>query len=311
MILCILGPTASGKTDLSIQLALHFNGEVVSCDSMQIYRGMDIGTAKPTINERKGIPHHMIDVVEPYEPYSAAQYGMQAAICIDKILKKGKLPIICGGTGLYLNALLYGMHKAGECVYDVREELTERAEREGLSSLYAELSKVDPVSASHINQNDKRRIIRALEVYRVTGISLSQHHEFSKSSSPKYDALQLCIHFTNRTVLYDRIDQRVDIMMAAGLFDEVRSVLEHQPPPCYTAMQAIGYKEFAAVLRGETTVEKAVVQIKQSTRRLAKRQITWFRKSDNIRWLETSGANQVPSLLDQAITIMKQAELVK
>ena len=287
MLLCVMGPTASGKTGLAIQLALSLDGEVVSCDSMQVYRGMDIGTSKPAEAERHGVPHHMLDVADPSEPYSAAQYAGQASACIESIRARGRLPIVCGGTGLYFDALLYGLHGIGGCGGHMRQELAGRAGREGLAPLYAELARVDPESASYISANDERRIIRALEVYHSTGVPLSRHHEISKSKPPRYgDALLLGIRFRDRAALYERIDRRVDGMMAEGLLDEVRALLERQPPPSHTAMQAIGYKELAAALRGEITVEDAAAQIKQSTRRYAKRQITWFRKYPDIRWIE-------------------------
>jgi tRNA dimethylallyltransferase len=268
---------------------------------MQIYRGMDIGTAKPNKEEQQGVPHHMLDVADPSEPYSAAQYAAGASACIEDILSRGRLPIICGGTGLYLDVLLSGIHESGEHDEIYREELAGRIKHEGLPPLHAELACVDPESASRISPNDGRRIIRALEVYRTTGMPLSKHHELSKLLPARYDALLLGIRFGDRTVLYEQIDKRADRMMAAGLFAEVRTVLEQIPPPCHTAMQAIGYKEFAAVLRGEISIETAVSQIKQSSRRLAKRQMTWFKKTPDIHWLETSGAGQTPSLFEQAL----------
>lgn len=304
MILCVLGPTASGKTDLAIRLALHLNGEVVSCDSMQIYRGMNIGTAKPTKDEQQGIPHHMLDVADPSEPYSAAQYAAQASACIEEIISRGRLPIICGGTGLYLKVLLYGIHESGASDQISRKELSERAKREGLPSLYAELADIDPISAARISPNDGRRLVRALEVYQASGIPLSKHHELSQLAPARYEALLLGISFSDRTLLYQQIDRRVDLMMAAGLFAEVRTILEQIPPPCHTAMQAIGYKEFAAVLRGEISIETAVSQIKQSSKRFAKRQMTWFRKTPGIHWLQTCGINQTPSLFEQAKAVL-------
>jgi len=303
-IICVVGPTASGKTDLSIQLALRFNGEVVSCDSMQIYRKMSIGTAKPTEDEKCGIPHHMIDIVDPSEPYSVAQYVTQASSCIEDIIARERTPIICGGTGMYLDALLYGLHEVAEQSECERKKLNDRVKTDGLSSLYDELCSVDPKSALRIDANNERRIIRALEVFHATGIPLTRHHEQSRQN-PVYDSLILGISFPERRALYERINYRVELMMDAGLLDEVRMVNNLQPPPCYTSMQAIGYKEFAGVLTGEMSIEMAVSNIKQSSRRLAKRQITWFKKTKGIHWLEADVCNVSQSLLEQSLQIIK------
>lgn len=301
-LLCVVGPTASGKTDLAIQLALHFNGEVVSCDSMQVYKGMNIGTATPTKEEMCGVPHYMLDVVDPSVPYSAYQYVLQASSCIEDIYARGKTPIVCGGTGLYLNALLYGLHKVGDNEGQERKKLSMRVRDEGISSLYSELVRLDPESASRISATDERRIVRALEVFNITGNPLSYHHEMSRLS-PRYDALILGIDF-ERTALYNRIDRRVNYMIANGLLDEVRQVLNSTPPPSHTALQAIGYKEFADALSGGIAMETAISQLKQSTRRLAKRQMTWFRKTPGIQWIKADETNNSLALVNQAIQML-------
>ncbi|MCL1820316.1 MAG: tRNA (adenosine(37)-N6)-dimethylallyltransferase MiaA [Oscillospiraceae bacterium] len=288
MILCVIGPTASGKTALSVELTLLFGGEIVSCDSMQVYRGMDVGTAKPTVDERKGVPHHMIDICDPSEMYSAARYAEEAAACIDEILKRGKVPIITGGTGLYLNALIYGLHPSPG-------RLNIRSEIENRPNLHDELRKVDPDAAAKLHPNDKRRIVRALEVYYAGGDPISQLHEKSREMPPRYAPLTIGIRFADRAELYRRIDERVDKMLANGLLSEIQALTEREPPPCRTAMQAIGYKEFGDA---ET--------IKMNTRRYAKRQMTWFKKMPDVHWLDYSG-----NILCEATKIVENAGLHK
>lgn len=270
MLLCIIGPTASGKTALSVELARAFNGEVVSCDSMQVYRGMDIGTAKPTMDERKCVQHHMLDVCDPSEVYSAARYAAEAAVCILGIQARGKLPVVAGGTGLYLNALLYGLHHApGNS--EIRAEIEKRGD------VYGELSRVDPEAAAKLHPNDKRRIVRALEVYYSSGEQISKHHEQSRQIPPRYESLIIGIRFDERAELYARIEKRVDKMISDGLLGEIHALQNRVPPPCRTAMQAIGYKE-----QGDAEA------IKLNTRHYAKRQMTWFSKMPNVHWLSYS-----------------------
>ena len=284
-ILTIVGPTASGKTRLAVELARHFNGEVVSCDSMQIYRTMDIGTAKPTVEEMCGIPHHMLDVAEPDENYSAARYVEQASACVDDILARGKLPIVAGGTGLYRDALLAGRSFAAFSG-KFRSGLEQRAANGELPSLYEELQRIDPARAEKLHAADEKRIIRALEVWYETGKTITEHDEESRLLPPRYEAVSIGLSFEDRADMWARIDRRVDEMMSAGLVEEVRSLLARGVAPTCTAMQAIGYKELVSHLRGETTVDEAKEAIALASRRYAKRQRTWFRRNEAVHWIE-------------------------
>ena len=283
-LLVICGPTASGKTALGVALAQALGGEVVSADSMQIYRGMDIGTAKPTKEEMGGIPHHMLDVADPAEDYSVARYVHDADACVRDILSRGKLPIVVGGTGLYIDNLIAGRDFA-PFTGAWREKLQARAREEGLPVLHEELRRIDPDRAEKLHPNDEKRILRALEVWYETGETITAHDERTRSLPPKYDALRVCLQFSRREDMWDRIDRRVDLMMEAGLEEEVRSLLTSGVPPTATAMQAIGYKEFASALRGEEPIAQAVAEVKLRSRQYAKRQLTWFRRTPDIRWL--------------------------
>ena len=284
-IVVITGPTASGKTALGVAICQKLNGEVVSADSMQIYRRMTIGTAKPTPEEMQGIPHHMIDVAEPEENWSVARYVEAAAACVEDILARGKLPVIVGGTGLYIDSLLSGRTFAGGPVNDaLRQELSERYDEIGAKGLLGELRKVDPERAEKLHPGDKKRIVRALEVFILTGKTITEHDRETKAIPPRWEAAKLALDFESRQTLYDRIDRRVDDMFARGLMDEVRSLLDSGVPDDCTAMQAIGYKEAVAALRGECSVEEARARIQQESRRYAKRQLTWFRRDKEIEW---------------------------
>ena len=283
-LLVLCGPTASGKTALGVALAQATGGEVVSADSMQIYRRMDIGTAKPTKEEMGGIPHHMLDVADPAEDYSVARYVHDADACVRDILSRGKLPIVVGGTGLYIDNLIAGRDFAS-FTGAWREKLQARAREEGLPALHEELRRIDPDRAEKLHPNDEKRILRALEVWYETGETITAHDERTRSLPPKYDALQVCLTFSRREDLWERIDRRVDLMMAAGLEEEVRSLLASGVPPTATAMQAIGYKEFAAALRGEEPIAQAVDEVKLRSRQYAKRQLTWFRRTPGLRWV--------------------------
>ena len=286
-LLCILGPTASGKTALALALAQRLDGEVVSCDSMQVYRGLDIGTAKPTEEERRGIPHHMLDVADPWEDYSAARYAAEADRAIQDILDRGKRPIVAGGTGLYLRALVDGLHEVcsiGGSTHGFREKLLEE---QGSEALHRALWAIDPETAARLPSGDTRRVLRALAVYDQTGRTLSQHHEDSRKRPPRYRILALGLYL-DRVVLYRRIEVRVDDMMEAGLLDEATALRARLPSGC-TAMQAIGYKELGLFLDGQCTETEAIAAIKQATRRYAKRQMTWFSRQVPMCWL---GAGQ-------------------
>ena len=284
-IICIAGPTASGKTALAVELAKELNGEVVSCDSMQVYRRMNIGTAKPTADEMQGIVHHMLDVAEPDEDFSVSRYCAQASPIVDDIVARGKTAIIAGGTGLYMDALIKGNDFAPYPATGRREELEERADREGIEVLMAWLKEIDPDTAARLHLSDRKRIIRALEVYLETGETITAHNLRTQAIPPKYTPLWLGIDFAERQELYRRIDLRVDIMLQMGLMDEIKSLLAEGIPPRCTAMQAIGYKEFVSALEGNGRLEEAAALVQQASRRYAKRQLTWFRRNKNMNWL--------------------------
>ncbi len=283
IVLC--GPTASGKTKLGVALAKELDGEVVSADSMQIYRGMDIGTAKPSLLEREGIPHHMLDVVDPNESYSVARYVSQATACVEDILSRGKQPILVGGTGLYIDALVAGREFAQESSGVYRTLLQERLLKEGIPPLLDELKKVDPESADRLHPNDEKRILRALEVYYETGETISQHNARTKALPDRYPALRIGLSFQDRAKLYQRINQRVDEMLTAGLEAEVKALLQTGVSPEATAMQAIGYKEMVACLERGEPIQMAAEEIKLRSRQYAKRQLSWFRRREDLRWI--------------------------
>ena len=277
-VLVIAGPTASGKTALGIEKALALDGEIVSADSMQIYRGMDIGTAKATPDERLAVRHHMIDIVNPDEDYSVARYVNDAAKCCDDILSRGKLPIIVGGTGLYIDSLLSG-RDFGEYDTSLRPELGAHYDEVGGEAMLKELSLFDPERASILKPNDKKRIVRAFEVYRLSGITITEHDRLSRQIPPRYEYDFIFLN-PDRDELYERINNRVDKMISLGLVDEVSSLLKTVDESC-TSMQAIGYKEIVQYLKGELTLNEASELIKLSSRRYAKRQVTWFKRYDN------------------------------
>ena len=285
-ILVIVGPTASGKTRMAVELAQRHNGEVISADSMQIYRTMDIGTAKPTQEEMGGIPHHMIDVADPEEDFSVARYVEMAARCVDDVLTRGKLPIVAGGTGLYIDSLLSGRTFAPFSPDSaLRGELERELAEKGGQAMLEALAQVDPEAAQRLHPNDHKRIVRALEVYRSTGKTITQHNRETQAIPPRYNALTIGLAFQDRQAMWRRIDQRVDEMVAAGLEDEVRRLLTSGISPKCTAMQAIGYKEFTQALSGEMTWQEAADVVKLRSRQYAKRQLTWFGRNPNTRWV--------------------------
>ena len=283
--ICIAGPTASGKTDLAVWLAQKLDGEVVSCDSMQVYRRMDIGTAKPTMAERMGIPHHMLDVAEPNEPMSVGKFTDMAGPIIQDILARGKTAILAGGTGLYMDALVRGNDFAPVPATGCRERLQERARTEGIQVLMEALWAVDPEAAARLHPSDEKRIIRALEVYQETGKTLTQHNLQTRQRPDRYSPCWLGLDFNRREDLYRRIDLRVDKMLEWGLLEEIRRLLAQGLAPGSTAFQAIGYKEFLAYLQGRVSLQEAADAVKQASRRYAKRQLTWFRRNPAMRWL--------------------------
>ncbi len=302
-IICIAGPTASGKTALAVALARELNGEVVSCDSMQVYKRMDIGTAKPTMEEREGIPHHMIDVAGPEEDFSVSRYCAMASGIIDDIVARGKTAIIAGGTGLYMDSLIKGNDFAPFPSTGVREKLEEKAALVGIDALREELRTVDPESAERLH--DLRRIIRALEVYYETGETITDHNLKTQALPPRYQPLWLGLDFTERAELYRRIDLRVGLMLEMGLVEEIQNLLRSGVPENCTAMQAIGYKEFVAALEGRGTIGEAADQVRQSSRRYAKRQLTWFRRNKNIHWLIRESGQSQEEIIEQARRIVR------
>lgn len=284
-LIVIVGPTAVGKTALSISLAKAFNGEIISGDSMQVYRGMDVGTAKIKAEEMNDIPHHLIDILEPNEPFSVADFQTQAKKAIRSVQDKGKIPFLAGGTGLYVNAVMYD-YQFSQTGGDegFRAEMEAIAEKDGNEALHARLKKVDPVSFKELHPNNLRRVIRALEVFHMTGKPLREDH--SQRVSASYDAVVIGLTM-ERTQLYERINRRVNLMVEDGLVEEVRKLYEAGYADCQS-MQAIGYKEITAFLRGEATKEEAVELLKRNSRRFAKRQLTWFRNKMDIHWFEVT-----------------------
>ena len=286
-ILCVVGPTACGKTKMGIELAKAFHGEVVSVDSMQIYRGMTIGTAAPTPDEMDGVPHHMVAVADPEENWSVARFVEEADRCVQDILARGKLPILVGGTGLYLDAIVAGRTFAGgQAGGEIRAQLEATLAEQGMEPLLEELRRVDPESAEKLHPSDEKRILRALEVWRETGKTITQHNKETQAIPPKYDAIYIGLTFQDREDMKALIDRRVDIMAEQGLVEEIRRLLERGVPRQSTAMQAIGYKEFLAAMAGEATVEEAIAEVKLRSRQYAKRQLTWLRRNKAIHWIE-------------------------
>ena len=306
-IICVVGPTASGKTALAVELAKSFDGEVVSCDSMQIYRRMDIGTAKPTKEETEGIPHHMLDVAEPDEAFSVSRYCEMAAPIVDDIIARGKTAIIAGGTGLYMDSLIRGNDFAPFPATGHRERLEEILEREGLEVLAKELAQIDP-EALERSQNNPRRIIRALEVWYETGETITAHNIKTQAVPPRYDPVFLGLDFVSRAELYRRIDLRVGLMLEQGLVEEIRGLLSSGIPRDCTAMQAIGYKEFVAALEGRGTIEEAADQVRQSSRRYAKRQLTWFRRNPKMNWILRQEGQSAEEILDRARRFLRETD---
>ena len=285
-IICVVGPTACGKTRLGVLLAKKYDGEVVSADSMQIYKGMTIGTAAPTEDEMEGVPHHMIAVADPAEQWSAARYAQAAIPIVEDILARGKRPILVGGTGLWLDAVVKGHGFAGGCAGGaVRKELQDRLAREGIGELLEELRQADPEAAERLHPADTKRILRALEVYRETGKTISAHNAETAALPPRYDAVWIGLQFRDRADMKALIDRRVDKMVEAGLLDEVRSLLQSGLPRDATALQAIGYKELLRVLDGTATEAEAIAEVKLRSRQYAKRQLTWLRRNPDIRWI--------------------------
>lgn len=306
-ILAIAGPTASGKTSLSIRLAQRLGGEIVSCDSMQVYRGMNVGTAKPTKEETCGVPHHLIDVAEPDTPFSVAEYVQAAKRAVEDICARGKLPIFCGGTGLYLDSFLRGGFEETSADPALRERLFAYAAQNGVHALHERLRAVDPASADAIHENNVKRVVRALEIYESTGVTKTDSDRRSQEGGSPYRATVIGLHYPDRALLYERIALRVRIMLEDGLLEEAR-VLDVQGVflKNSTAAQAIGYKELLGYLHGEESLETAIERLIVATRRYAKRQLTWFRAKDYVQWVDmatASGVRPVEAVVDEVIEL--------
>ena len=304
-IICIAGPTASGKTALAVALAKEFHGEVVSCDSMYVYRRMNIGTAKPSQEEMEGIVHHMIDVADPDEDFSVSKYCEMAAPIVDDIVARGKTAIIAGGTGLYMDSLIRGNDFAPFPSTGMRKKLEAQADEQGMDAILDLLRSIDPDAAARLHLSDRKRIIRALEVYYETGQTITAHNLKTQAIPPRYTPLWLGLDFADRAELYRRIDLRVEIMLQQGLIEEIRQLLASGIPQKCTAMQAIGYKEFVTALDGQCTIEEAAEEVRKSSRHYAKRQLTWFRRNKNIHWLTRQAGESPEEIINRARQVIR------
>ena len=305
-LICIAGPTASGKTALSIALAKELGGEVVSCDSMQVYKGMNIGTAKPTTEEMEGIPHYMLSVAEPWEDFSVGKYCQMATPIVDDILARGKTCIVVGGTGLYMDALIRGNDFAPVPSTGRREELEKIAAGKGIEAVIEQLRAVDPEAADRLHPSDQKRIIRAMEVYLETGETITEHNRKTQLIPPRYKPVWFALEDADRATLYARIDKRVEVMLEQGLIAEIQGLLDAGIPENATAMQAIGYKEFVDAIKGRSSMETAKELVQQSSRKYAKRQLTWFRRNPSMHWLRREENEKTPEILTKARQILTE-----
>lgn len=309
-LICIAGPTASGKTALSVALARELHTEIISADSMQLYRGMDIGTAKPDLTERGGVVHHMFDVAEAGECFSVARYQQMADACAQDILTRGMVPIVCGGTGLYMDALIDGSTFSGdETNPDIREKYQRMAREQGVHAVHERLHMVDPEAAQRIHENNLKRVIRALEVYEQTGMTLDELNRRNKRREPKYQAVIIGLCPSTRELLYERINRRVDQMLERGLLEETKRLLE-QGKLTGTAAQAIGYKELIPYFTGDATLDACVDTLKQASRNYAKRQLTWLKRNSNIEWLTYDSAGEFEELIRHSTKIIRSHGVV-
>ena len=303
-VLVITGPTASGKSALGVLCAKMLGGEVISADSMQIYRRMDIGTAKIMPDEMGGVPHHMLDVADPDEAFSVARYVEMAAQCCEDIFARGKVPVIVGGTGLYIDSLLSGRDfAANDGDGETRAALSEEYDRIGGEAFREKLREVDPDRAEKLHAADKKRLVRAMEVFVLTGKTITQHDEETKKIPPRYESVRFALDYADRDALYARIDRRVDEMAQSGLIDEVRTLLEGGLSHECTAMQAIGYKEIVSFLQGEISEKEAIDLIKQESRRYAKRQLTWTRRDKGMNWIVWDGAPDIEKAAQRVVSV--------
>ena len=305
-LICICGPTASGKTALSVALAKQLHTEIISADSMQIYRRMDIGTAKPNAEERQGVPHHLLDVCAPGEPFSVARYVELADAAAQDVLSRGMIPVVAGGTGLYMDALIECSTFSGdETDLSVREKYQRMAAERGNEAVHACLARVDPEGAERLHPNNLKRVIRALEVYEQTGMTIDAFNRLHKRPAPKYAALKIGICPAERQTLYDRIDRRVDQMLADGLLEETKRLLD-SGALAGTAAQAIGYKELLGYLQGDAPLADCVALLKQRSRNYAKRQLTWLKRDDNIHWIYYNNGEELPAILQEATEYLQK-----
>jgi len=301
-VLIITGPTATGKSALGVQAALALGGEIISADSMQVYRGLDIGTAKITKPEMSGVSHHMLDVAEPSEDFSAARYVSEASACARDILSRGKTPIIVGGTGLYIDSLISGRSFSASGDGALRERLCAEYDAIGGAAFRAKLFEADPERAEKLHPSDKKRLVRAAEVFELTGKTITEHDAQTRLLPPRFPSVRFALDFSDRSLLYERIDARVDKMIADGLFSEVRALLEGGLSENSTAMQAIGYKETVNFLKGDCGERDAIEKIKLSSRRYAKRQLTWLRRDTQLHWIRWQEAPCISSALSHILS---------
>ena len=308
-VIVVVGATASGKTALAVRLARHYGGEVISADSMQLYQGMDIATAKPTEAEKEGVPHHMMGFLPVTESYSVARYAQEANRIAGEIAARGGVPIVAGGTGLYIDSLIDNIVFEDEPDNAaVRATLRERREREGIEVLYRELERIDPETAALLHIRNENRVLRALEVYALTGETISERRRRSRLHESRFDPVWLGLDYRDRQQLYDRIDCRVDDMLARGLLREAESY--YRLPEAATASQAIGYKELKGYFSGELTLDEAVDNLKRATRRYAKRQLTWFRKNERIHWIFRDGRSG-EEITEEAISVTDSSGVIR
>ena len=306
-VIVIVGPTASGKTSLSIEIAKKMNGEIISADSMQIYKEMDIATAKPTEEEMQGIPHHLMSFVEPTENFSVADFKEKALDVIEDVFKRGKQPIVAGGTGFYVDTLIKNTTFFDFDKNEKRSELTERLEKEGIEKLYEELREIDPDTAERLHINDTKRILRALEVYYATGKTISLQAELSHEKESEYDWFIIGLTAKDREILYDRINRRVEIMLECGLEEEAKKFFSSEKSG--TSKQAIGYKELKPYFDGLSTLDEAVENLKRETRRYAKRQLTWFRRNEEINWIAIDSLSS-EEIVNEAIKLLENGGIL-
>lgn len=305
-LIILTGPTAVGKTDLSIELAKRINGEIISADSMQVYRRMNIGTAKISHAEMQGIPHHLIDILEPWEDFNVVAFQKYASRAVKDIVQRGKIPIVTGGTGFYIQSLLYGISfTENENDPALRQQLEAESEQDGGQSLYLYLSQIDPEAATAIHPNNRKRVIRAVEYYKLTGKKISEHNENQRQNDFVYNSAYFVLNM-ERDKLYKRIDMRVDTMLQDGLVDEVKSLLQEGCTADMISMQGLGYKEIIRYLNHEITLDEAVYILKRDTRHFAKRQLTWFRRERDVIWLDKNNDH----ILEFILSVLKEKNII-